>query len=69
MTRALAILAACAFLGMWGIAANADDNPNRAHHTSNSPRDPNFNPAEFPNCYVWDMVKKRNVWVCGRSAY
>jgi hypothetical protein len=69
MTKYLSVPLACLVLAVSGLAAAADQDEHRVQHGPKNPRDPNFNPMEYPLCYVWDMQLKRNVWICGRSAY
>jgi hypothetical protein len=68
MKTLIALPLAAALLAVSGLAALAHHDTHRTH-TANSPRDPNFNPLEFPLCFAWDPKLHRDVWVCGRSAY
>lgn len=70
MKKIVAVPLAAALLALSSLAAFAwDRDLHRVHHVTTNTRDPNFNPYEFPLCFVWDARLHRDVWVCGRSAY
>jgi hypothetical protein len=71
MKKFIAVPLACALLAVSGVAASAHHHhhPHKVHHGTTNPRDPNFNPLEFPLCFAWDARLQRDVWICGRSAY
>jgi hypothetical protein len=69
MKTLIALPLAAALLAASGLAALASHHDSHRTHTATSPRDPNFNPLEFPLCFAWDPQLHRDVWVCGRSAY
>lgn len=71
MTKTVIFLLTCALFAFATVTADAHSG-HRRHHTPVGPKDtqdPNFNPLEFPLCFVWDPVTHRDVWICGRYAY